>query len=106
MAGSALVNVRLLRVRSVGVSSAALFLTGACLYGAMFLLPLYYQELRGSSVLSAALMLIPQGVGSLLTRTVTGKLVDKIGAPATEAAATPPAFQPTPAPEKDPQPQP
>src|SRR6201996_4192270 len=36
-AGSALVNVRLLRVRSVGVSSAALFLTGACLDGAVFL---------------------------------------------------------------------
>jgi MFS family permease len=79
-ASSALVNVRLLKVRSVGMSSAALFLTGACLYGAMFLLPLYYQELRGTSVLDAALMLIPQGAGSLLTRTVTGKLVDKIGA--------------------------
>ena len=75
-----LVNVRLLKVRSVSMSSAALFLAGACLYGAMFLLPLYYQELRGSSVLDAALTLIPQGVGSLLTRTVTGKLVDKIGA--------------------------
>jgi EmrB/QacA subfamily drug resistance transporter len=77
---AALVNVRLLKVRSVGTSSAALFLTGACLYGAMFLLPLYYQELRGADVLDAALMLIPQGAGSLLTRTVTGKLVDKIGA--------------------------
>jgi EmrB/QacA subfamily drug resistance transporter len=76
----ALVNVRLLKIRSVGTSSAALFLAGACLYGAMFLLPLYYQELRGAGVLDAALMLIPQGVGSLLTRTVTGKLVDKIGA--------------------------
>jgi MFS family permease len=52
VAGSALVNVRLLRVRSVGVSSAALFLTGACMYGAMFLLPLYYQELRGFGVLA------------------------------------------------------
>jgi EmrB/QacA subfamily drug resistance transporter len=79
-AGSALVNVRLLRVRSVGVSSAALFLTGACMYGAMFLLPLYYQELRGYGVLDAALLLIPQGVGSLLTRTVAGRLTDRLGA--------------------------
>src|ERR1700761_3951541 len=76
----ALVNARLLTSRSVGTSSAALFLAGACLYGAMFLLPLFYQELHGGNVLDAALMLIPQGVGSLLTRTVTGKLVDKIGA--------------------------
>ncbi|HEY6499535.1 MAG TPA: MDR family MFS transporter [Streptosporangiaceae bacterium] len=85
-AGSALVNVRLLRVRSVGVSSAALFLTGACLYGAMFLLPLYYQELRGYDVLDAALLLIPQGVGSLLTRTVAGRLTDRIGARAVGVA--------------------
>jgi EmrB/QacA subfamily drug resistance transporter len=78
-AGSALVNVRLLRVRSVGASSAALLLTGACMYGAMFLLPLYYQELRGFGVLDAALVLIPQGVGSLLTRTLAGRLTDRIG---------------------------
>jgi EmrB/QacA subfamily drug resistance transporter len=77
--GSALVNVRLLRVRSVGASTAALFLAGACIYGAMFLLPLYYQELRGFDVLNAALVLIPQGVGSLATRTVTGRLTDRIG---------------------------
>jgi EmrB/QacA subfamily drug resistance transporter len=85
-AGSALVNVRLLRVRSVGVSSAALFLTGACMYGAMFLLPLFYQELRGYAVLDAALLLIPQGVGSLLTRTLAGRLTDRIGARAVGVA--------------------
>jgi EmrB/QacA subfamily drug resistance transporter len=85
-AGSALVNVRLLRVRSVGASSAALFLAGACMYGAMFLLPLYYQELRGFAVLDAALVLIPQGVGSLLTRTVTGRLTDRIGGRAVAVA--------------------
>ena len=75
----ALVNVRLLGVRSVGASCAALFLTGACMYSAMFLLPLYYQELRGFDVLNAALVLIPQGVGALLTRTVAGRLTDRIG---------------------------
>jgi EmrB/QacA subfamily drug resistance transporter len=85
-AGSALVNVRLLRVRSVGASSAALFVTGACMYGAMLLLPLYYQELRGFGVLDAALVLIPQGVGSLLTRTVTGRLTDRIGGRAVAVA--------------------
>jgi predicted MFS family arabinose efflux permease len=35
--------------------------------------------LRGFDVLGAALVLIPQGVGSLLTRTVTGRLTDRIG---------------------------
>jgi EmrB/QacA subfamily drug resistance transporter len=85
-AGPALVNLRMLRVRSVGVSSAALFLTGACMYGAMFLLPLFYQELRGRDVLDAALLLIPQGVGSLMTRTIAGRLTDRIGARAVGVA--------------------
>ena len=45
----------------------------------MLLLPLYWQQLRGFSVLSAALLLVPQGVGSLLTRTMAGRLTDPIG---------------------------
>jgi EmrB/QacA subfamily drug resistance transporter len=85
-AGSALIDVRLLRIRSVGASSAVLFLAGACTYAAMFLLPLYWQELRGFSVLEAALLLIPQGVGSLLTRTMAGRLTDRIGGRAVAVA--------------------
>jgi hypothetical protein len=45
-------------------SSAMLFLSGASLYGAMLLLPLYFQQSRGVSVLTAGLLLVPQGVGS------------------------------------------
>jgi EmrB/QacA subfamily drug resistance transporter len=85
-AGSALIDVRLLRIRSVGASSAVLFLAGACTYAAMFLLPLYWQELRGFGVLDAALLLIPQGVGSLLTRTMAGRLTDRIGGRAVAVA--------------------
>jgi EmrB/QacA subfamily drug resistance transporter len=77
--GSALVDIRLLRIRSVGTSSAVLFLTGGCMYGAMFLLPLYWQDLRGFGVLNAALLLIPQGAGALLTRIAAGRLTDRVG---------------------------
>ncbi|MFC7754368.1 MFS transporter [Tsukamurella soli] len=59
----ALVDVRLLATRSVGSSSAVLFLSGFSLYGAMLLLPLYYQEIRGVSALAAGVMLVPQGSG-------------------------------------------
>jgi predicted aconitase with swiveling domain len=41
----------------------------------MFLLPLYYQQLHGETVLHAGLLLIPQGVGSLAARFVVAKLV-------------------------------
>jgi EmrB/QacA subfamily drug resistance transporter len=75
-----LVDLRLLATRSVGSSSSVLFLSGFSLYGAMLLLPLYYQEIRGVSALTAGLMLVPQGIGTLLSRQVAGPLTDRIGA--------------------------
>jgi EmrB/QacA subfamily drug resistance transporter len=74
------VDIRLLRLRSLGTASAVLFTAGAAMYAGMFLLPLYYQQLRGASVLDAGLLLIPQGAGSLAARFVVGKLVDRLGA--------------------------
>src|SRR3984957_17313018 len=75
-----IVDIRLLSVRSLGSASAVLFTAGAAMYAGMFLLPLYYQQLRGETVLTAALLLIPQGVGSLVSRFVVGKLVARFGA--------------------------
>ncbi|GMA24433.1 MFS transporter [Luteimicrobium album] len=81
------VDVRLLRLRSLGGASAVLFTAGAAMYAAMFLLPLYYQQLRGESVLAAGLLLIPQGVGALGARFVVGGLVERFGARAVTAAS-------------------
>ena len=75
-----IVDIRLLHLRSLGSASAVLFTAGAAMYAAMFLLPLYFQQLRGESVLHAGLLLIPQGVGALAARFVVGKLVDRFGA--------------------------
>lgn len=75
-----IVDIRLLRLRSLGTASTVLFTAGAAIYAAMFLLPLYYQQLRGQTVLHAGLLLIPQGVGSLVARFVVSKLVARLGA--------------------------
>jgi EmrB/QacA subfamily drug resistance transporter len=82
-----LVDIRLLRLRSLGTASAVLFTTGAVLYAGMFLLPLYYQQLRGETVLHAGLLLIPQGVGSLVSRFAVGALVSRVGARAVTIAS-------------------
>jgi predicted MFS family arabinose efflux permease len=74
------VDVRLLRFRSLGTASAVLFTAGAAIYAGMSLLPLYYQQLHGETVLNAGLLLIPQGVGSLAARFTIGKLVARLGA--------------------------
>jgi EmrB/QacA subfamily drug resistance transporter len=75
----ALIDVRLFRHRPLAISSLLMFLMGFALYGAMLLLPLFWQELRGHDALEAGLLLIPQGVGSLLSRSLGGRATDEIG---------------------------
>jgi EmrB/QacA subfamily drug resistance transporter len=77
---TALIDLRLLRHRPVASASVVLFLSGASLYGSMLLLPLYFQVVRGTDPLTAALLLIPQGLGALASRTLAGRLTDSIGA--------------------------
>ncbi|CAN5302955.1 MDR family MFS transporter [soil metagenome] len=79
-AGSALVDIRLLRFRPLATSATLLFLSGFALYGAMLILPLYWQEVRGTDALGAGLLLVPQGIGTLLSRSLAGRLTDRIGA--------------------------
>lgn len=76
----ALVDLALLRQRAVSSSSTVLFLSSIAVYGGMLLLPLFFQQVRGADALTAGLLLIPQGVGALLSRPLAGKLTDTIGA--------------------------
>lgn len=75
----ALLDLQLLRHWPLASSSLLLFLSGITLYGAMLLLPLYFQQLRGTTVLVAGLLLIPQGLGTLASRSMAGKLSDAMG---------------------------
>jgi EmrB/QacA subfamily drug resistance transporter len=73
-----LIDLSLFRTRSFAASTALLFLNGFALYGAMLLLPLFYQQARGEGVIAAGLLLVPQGLGSLLAR-AAGGLTDRLG---------------------------
>jgi EmrB/QacA subfamily drug resistance transporter len=75
-----LLDLRLFGVGSFTASNVLLFLSGLSVYGAMLLLPLYEQQVRGQSALAAGLLLAPQGLGMLLTRGYAGRLTDRIGA--------------------------
>jgi EmrB/QacA subfamily drug resistance transporter len=74
-----LVEVRLLARRPVASASAVLFFSGFSLYGAMLLMPLYYQDVRGTTALGAGVLLVPQGIGAVLSRTVAGSSIDRFG---------------------------
>ncbi|MFE1877942.1 DHA2 family efflux MFS transporter permease subunit [Streptomyces sp. NPDC059496] len=75
-----ILDLRLFKVRSFTASSMMLFLFGGSFYGALFLLPLYYQQARGASVLHAGLLLAPLGCGMALAMSKVGKLIDRTGA--------------------------
>lgn len=74
----ALIDVRVFRRRSFGLSSVITFVAGFSLYALMFLLPLFYQQLRGDSVFATGLLLIPQGLGTMCFILLNRRLGAKI----------------------------
>jgi MFS family permease len=74
-----LIDVRLFRNPAFAAASATSFLLGCALFGAMIILPLYYQVARGESALTAGLLMAPQGVGAALAMPIAGRLTDKVG---------------------------
>ena len=49
------------------------------LFGGLFVIPIYLQNLRGLSAYQTGLLLIPQALGSMVSSLVGGRLVDRIG---------------------------
>ena len=75
-----LMDMRLFKNRTFSIASVCIFLTGATLYGTMFLLPLYYQVVRGESPWMAGLLMAPQGIGAALMMRKAGIWSDRYGA--------------------------
>lgn len=72
-------NLRLFKSANFSASNILLFLDSFLTTGALFILPLYYQVVRGEGVLSAGLWLLPQGIGMLLARGWAGRAADRNG---------------------------
>jgi len=75
-----LLDLHLFRHRNYAIANVSILLLGAVLYGSMFLLPLYYQVVRGQSALTAGLLMAPQGIGAALVMRKAGVLTDRVGA--------------------------
>ncbi|GKU84022.1 MDR family MFS transporter [Niallia sp. NCCP-28] len=65
--------------KSFLASSIGLFLANIAIMGPMLILPLFFQNFRHFTAIEAALALIPQGIGMLITRPMIGNMIDKIG---------------------------
>src|SRR6201995_5972607 len=74
-----LLDVRLYANRIFGSASLVTFGLGAALFGAMILVPLYYQQVRGESVVVTGLLTGPQGLGMLLVAPWIARMTDRFG---------------------------
>ena len=74
-----LLDLRLFQSRNFSMASVTIFMIGATLYGTIFLLPLYYQVVRGQSALVAGLMMAPQGIGAGMIMKWSGSYTDRHG---------------------------
>ncbi len=74
-----LLDIRLYGNRVFGAASLTTFGLGAALFGAMILVPLYYQQVRGESVILTGLLVGPQGLGALFAMPLAGRLTQRFG---------------------------
>jgi EmrB/QacA subfamily drug resistance transporter len=74
-----LLDVRLYANRVFAGASFTTFGVGAALFGAMILVPLYYQQVRGQSVIATGLLCGPQGIGALVAMPIAGRLTERFG---------------------------
>ncbi len=77
--GSPLLDMRIFRNRAFSVGSIAYIFVIFSLFGGLFLLPLYLQNIRQLSAFEAGLILLPQALASMVSVIVGGRLVDRIG---------------------------
>src|SRR5437763_4209712 len=74
-----LLDVRLYANRVFAGASLTTFGLGGALFGAMILVPLYYQQVRGQNVIDTGLLNGPQGLGALVAMPIAGRLSDRFG---------------------------
>jgi EmrB/QacA subfamily drug resistance transporter len=75
-----LLDIRLYKNRVFAAASFTTLTLGAALFGAMILVPYYYQEVRHESVIVTGLLVGPQGLGMLLTMPLMGRMTERFGA--------------------------
>jgi predicted MFS family arabinose efflux permease len=74
-----LIDLFLFRNRNLTISVITMTLFTVAFMGSMLLIPSYFLQVRGASTLGAGLLLIPQGVGAMITMPAAGALTDRIG---------------------------
>jgi EmrB/QacA subfamily drug resistance transporter len=75
-----LLDMKLYKIRAYSAATVLMFCLGAALFGAMILLPLYFQVARGQDAIHTGLFLIPQGIGSAIGMRGSARATSRFGA--------------------------
>lgn len=75
-----LLDLRILKNRNFSSGLLVGVLLQACLFGGVFLLPVFLQNLRGLTALQAGLVLLPSSLVTVLVLPIGGRLSDRVGA--------------------------
>ncbi len=74
-----LLDIRMYANRVFAGAALTNFMVAAGLFGAMVLVPLYYQNVRGQNVIDTGLLTGPQGLGALLAMPLASRLTQRYG---------------------------
>jgi len=75
-----LLDLKLYSVRVYSAATVVMFCMGAVSFGAMLLLPLFFQDVRGDDALRTGILLIPQGIGGAFGMNRSAAAIRRFGA--------------------------
>ncbi|MFE3254419.1 DHA2 family efflux MFS transporter permease subunit [Nocardia sp. NPDC059229] len=73
-------DLRLWRDRYFAAGTVSTLVIGAVTFGAMVLLPLYFQLIRHQDAAHTGLLMAPQGIGAALAMVLSARLYERVGA--------------------------
>jgi MFS transporter, DHA2 family, multidrug resistance protein len=74
-----LIDLRLFTNRLMAVANTSMLVFAAAFFGAILLLPSYFQQVFHQTPFQSAVHIIPQGLGAMLTMPLAGRIMDRQG---------------------------
>ncbi len=74
-----LLDMRLYANKAFASASLTMFALGAALFGAMVLMPLYFQTVRGEDAVATGLLIAPQGIGAAFAMGLSARVTERLG---------------------------
>lgn len=72
-------RLQVFREPVVAAAAVSTFFLGGLIFGAVVIMPLYFQIARGESPLATGLLLVPQGLGSAAGIWMSGRVTERLG---------------------------